>query len=79
MVANRFSTRELRRCNCDEIVEIVIDDGRATEAGRVILKFQRRGVVPLAIKWAWALGALIDPFNGSINAYFQFIQPIKVG
>ncbi|CAN7731913.1 hypothetical protein LJR104_006200 [Neorhizobium sp. LjRoot104] len=37
MVADRFSGREFRRRHGDEIVEIVIDDGHAPKAGRVVL------------------------------------------
>ncbi|MGO6748188.1 hypothetical protein ACCS93_38330 [Rhizobium ruizarguesonis] len=39
MVADHLSGREFRRCHSDEIVEIVINDGRALKAGRVVLEF----------------------------------------
>lgn len=50
MVAYLISDRKFRRRNCDEIVEIVIDDRRAFEAAYVILEFECRGVMPLTIK-----------------------------
>lgn len=51
MVSNRFSGREFHRRHAgNEIIEIVVDDRRALEAGRIVLQFERRGVVPLTVK-----------------------------
>src|SRR5690606_35620616 len=50
MITDRSSSRKLSRCHGDEIIEIIIDDGHALEAGSVVLDFQCRGVMPGAIK-----------------------------